>query len=122
MFIDTEKPELVLPSSFFQNYSSIGRWKIQLEITQGQVAGSSSIEFKINSLPIGGQCGINIDNGTSLSTYFEIMCKGWYDPDGKIQTYEFFGKILLFLRKFFIFFQFSLIPIIKSLIREVTIR
>lgn len=86
---------MVFPNTFFQNYSSYGYWKIELVITLGQVEGSSSMQFKINSLPTGGQCGLSIYNGTSLSTYFDIMCLGWRDPDGKIENYEFFGMILL---------------------------
>jgi len=91
VFKGTWKPELVLPTTFFQNYSSYDKWKIDLVITIGQVEGSSSMQFKKNSLPSGGKCGINKFNGTSLSTYFDIICVGWWDPDGKIETYEFFG-------------------------------
>jgi hypothetical protein len=90
---DTNKSELVLPSSFFQNFSSIAYWKIELVITVGEAKGSSSILFKINKLPNGGRCGISNYNGTSLSTYFDIICQSWIDPDGKIDTYEFFGRI-----------------------------
>ena len=53
--------------------------------------GSSSIVFKLHSLPSGGQCSIDQKSGIALSTYFVISCTGWTDSDGIITRYEYYG-------------------------------
>jgi len=62
-------------------------------LINGTIKGAASLNFKMNTLPSGGNCNISSDNGTSLSTVFYIMCQNWTDAEGPIKAYEFFGKI-----------------------------
>jgi hypothetical protein len=91
----SKKKELVIPDSFFGNYSEYTYWKIDLEIIINKtIKGATSLSLKINSLPKNGLCECNTYNGTSLDTIFYIMCQDWKDDDGEIQAYEFFGNTL----------------------------
>ena len=53
----------------------------------------SSLILKINSLPLNGECKVDLLQGISLLTYFTIACSNWTDLDGEIVKYEFMGKI-----------------------------
>ena len=83
-------------SSIFQNYSNAVYWKIDYSISNQYTTGMASLILKTNLLPTNGSCEIDQNNGTSLFTWFTILCTSWYDPDGLISTYEYFGMILLF--------------------------
>ena len=73
-------------------YLDYSFWKIELVITLNQIiTGSSSLIFKLNDLPQEGSCIINPKNGTAFLTYFSIFCQNWYDTDGIIQKYEYYG-------------------------------
>ena len=88
--------ELFISSQLFQhaNYSKISYWKVDLWINN---AGRSSLIFKINETPKNGFCAIDKYNGTSMDTYFQIICSNWIDLDGKITRYEYFGKFISLL-------------------------
>ena len=51
--------------------------------------------FLVNQLPRNGFCDVDLYNGTSLSTTFNIKCLDWIDPDGFIERYEYMGKYLI---------------------------
>jgi hypothetical protein len=85
--------ELTLSSSLFLSNPTIAFWRVEFRTTVNQiVSGQSSIVLKINQLPYNGYCYVDKSSGISLSDYFHIRCENWLDPDGTIQTYEFFGK------------------------------
>lgn len=68
-------------------------WKVEFKAEVNQaVSGFSSITLKINQIPKGGTCYVDKLNGLSLSTNFFIKCIYWWDPDGSIDKYEFYGK------------------------------
>ena len=69
--------------------------------------GSSSLIFKLNDLPKGGSCSINPKNGTAFKTFFTLFCTNWYDTDGVIKIYEYYGfKNLFYLFLIFIYLYF----------------
>ncbi len=51
----------------------------------------SSLILKTNSLPLDGECKVDLLQGISLLTYFTIACSNWTDSDGEIVKYEFMG-------------------------------
>ena len=38
-----------------------------------------------------GSCVVESTNGTAFNTSFILKCSNWYDPDGNIKSYEFYG-------------------------------
>ena len=80
-------------TAIFQKYSSAVYWKIDYIITNQYTNGMVSLILKTNLLPTNGSCSIDQNNGTSLLTWFTIVCSNWYDPDGSVKTYEYFGMI-----------------------------
>jgi hypothetical protein len=93
--IGFQTPNLFILSDIFKKYPS-GEWKVELNINADNVTGLSSLTFKTNSLPMGGTCTIDLEKGIALSTYFVITCMGWYDLDGVISRYEYYGNFLTF--------------------------
>ena len=84
--------------ALFQNNSAIIFWKIELEITLNYVAtGVSSLVFRVNQLPSNGSCTVRPTSGQILTTLFQITCTNWEDPDGSIERYEYFGKLIYFV-------------------------
>lgn len=57
----------------------------------GVSSTSSEIILKINQIPLNGSCLVNLKNGTSLETNFTVTCSNWFDADGNITSYEFYG-------------------------------
>jgi hypothetical protein len=57
----------------------------------GNINATVSLNLKINTLPKNGYCNMSSDNGTSMNTTFYIMCMDWFDSEGAIKAYEFFG-------------------------------
>ncbi len=55
----------------------------------------SSLILKKNQLPTNGICFVDKTNGTSLRTWFKIICSGWIDLDGQIDKYEYMGLKML---------------------------
>ena len=91
---------MLVPSSFFGNYSQHKLWKIELEILINRIIkGAASLNFKMNTLPKNGYCDCSTYNGTSLETVFYIMCQDWKDDEGTIHAYEFFGNFSNFVQK-----------------------
>jgi hypothetical protein len=91
-FKASHRSELVVPSLFFEKYSQYHFWKIELDVLiNGNVKGEVSLNFKMNTLPKNGYCNVSTDNGTSMNTTFYIVCMDWFDEEGMIRAYEFFG-------------------------------
>ena len=83
-----------MKKNLFQSNSKIAFWKVDLTLTIDQYSsGTSSITLLLNQLPRNGYCYVTPSNGISLSTWFNIRCLGWVDPDGYIDRYEFFGTL-----------------------------
>ena len=53
---------------------------------------SAGLTFRLNKMPTGGDCGIDIVSGFVFETQFLIFCIDWFDPDGYVATYEFYGN------------------------------
>jgi hypothetical protein len=89
--------ELTLLSSLFENFSSILYWRIDLRVSQSLSSsiGIASITLRKNIPPSNGYCYCQASTGTSLMTYFIVICKDWIDPDGTISSYQFLGKNLI---------------------------
>ncbi len=76
----------------FQNYSSVFYWKVDFKVTKNSATvGLSSLIFKKNQLPKGGACFVDKYIGVSLQSSFNVICVGWFDPDGSVERYEYFG-------------------------------
>ena len=85
--------ELTLMPSLFSNFSAIFYWRIDLAISQqSSSTGVASLTLKKNQLPINGTCYCQETTGTSLLTFFNVICKDWIDPDGSIASYQFMGN------------------------------
>lgn len=54
---------------------------------------TSQVVVKKNELPQNGSCLVDLANGTSLKTSFQVTCSNWTDPDGSISAYEFYCKL-----------------------------
>ena len=99
-FMGQLSENLTISSFLFQNYSTTTYWKAVLTITtttNGLITnGSNLIIFKTNQVPFNGTCQVNKLEGLALSTNFTITCSNWFDADGYIYSYQFFGKLNLF--------------------------
>lgn len=85
---------MTLKKGLFDANPDASYWKIELQADlNSTLTGSSSILFKLNSLPYGGACFSDAYNGTALETYFLIQCNDWTDSDGHINRYEFYGSL-----------------------------
>ena len=94
--LGTETSELTLLTTLFQNYTNVLYWKIDFNVYNQISTGSASLILKRNLLPTNGYCYVDKANGTSLSTFFNVICTNWVDLDGSISTYEYMGKIKFF--------------------------
>ena len=83
--------ELALFTSLFVNYTNVLYWKLDFTVNNQITIGKASLILKKNFLPTNGYCFVDKINGTSLSTYFNVICTNWIDPDGSIATYEYMG-------------------------------
>ena len=79
--------------SLYSAYSTAPSFLLTYTATTSGVSGSSSIVFQMNQLPTNGSCSVQQTSGIALSDYFGISCPGWYDPDGYIATYQYFGNL-----------------------------
>ena len=91
MQIGLDTNELTLLPALFDAYPNVNYWKIDFIANNGISTGRASLTLKQNILPTGGSCSVDLTTGVSLSTYFNIVCTNWIDPDGSIVTYEFMG-------------------------------
>ncbi len=100
--------ELTLLPSLFENYSSILYWRIELRVglSLSSSIGVASITLRKNLPPSNGYCYCQATTGTSLLTYYIVICKDWIDPDGSISSYQFLGKNL---KKLEFFLKYCLI-------------
>ena len=81
--------------TLFGNFSTIFYWRIDLGVKSQQsssTTGVASLTLKKNQLPTNGTCYCQETTGTSLLTYFNVICKFWIDPDGTISSYQFMGN------------------------------
>jgi hypothetical protein len=84
----------ILPE-LFDLYPSILKWKIDLSIrtvSSSRIrSGISSIVLHRNEIPKGGNCVISPLTGIALHTIFYLNCSNWFDSDGEIVRYEYYG-------------------------------
>lgn len=87
-----------MEKSLFNDNPETRKWKVELTINtlsyeNGYSTGTSSFIVLINQLPNFGSCNIDPLNGTSASTIFTIKCVDWFDPDGSIVKYNYYGRL-----------------------------
>ena len=84
--------DLTVKEDLFQDYASQIVWNIELVVflPNKNVTGSASILFFVNYPPRNGQCDINPKNG-STETLFSISCWNWFDSDGNLDSYAYYG-------------------------------
>jgi hypothetical protein len=94
---------LTLKEEIFHDHSSIIIWKIELEviISSRNVSGKSAISFFVNFPPRFGNCSMNPENG-STKTLFGIKCLNWFDIEGSVFNYVFYGKFISLIKFNFI--------------------
>jgi hypothetical protein len=86
-----------MKKKLFQSNPDIAFWRVDLTLTIDKfMQGESSITLLLNQLPRNGYCYVSPSNGISLSTWFNLKCLNWVDPDGYIDRYEFFGNEKIF--------------------------
>ena len=96
-FKGLDTSELALFTSLFVNYTDVLYWKLDFTVNNQITIGKASLILKKNFLPTNGNCFVDKNNGTSLSTYFNVICTNWIDPDGSIATYEYMGIYIKFI-------------------------
>ena len=89
--------ELTLFPALFQTYSNYPTvtalyFKIDFEVNNQIQTGISSLVLSANILPVQGTCYVDTYIGSSLATWFNIICINWVDVDGYIVNYEFMGR------------------------------
>lgn len=65
--------------------------RVLLKISGANNTASETI-LKLNQIPLNGSCSVSATNGTALDTNFTMTCSKWYDTDGNITSYKFYGK------------------------------
>jgi hypothetical protein len=77
----------------FQSIPLALYWRIDFQVQDDQAnTGQDTLTLKANSLPMNGNCFVDKSSGTSLSTWFNILCTNWNDLDGQIMNYEYLSK------------------------------
>ena len=83
--------------SLYGNYSNILEWKLQLDVSSyfgvSTIKGSTSMVFKLNRVPLGGNCYANIYNATALYDIVTFYFDGWTDLD--VITGDYIAKYVL---------------------------
>jgi len=109
---------LTLLPTLFKHFSNGSFWKVDFIVNYNDdnnnktSTGMSSLILKTNSLPLNGECKVDLLQGISLLTYFTIACSNWTDSDGEIVKYEFMGIK-------YIFFNFkSLFVYLKPILQK----
>jgi hypothetical protein len=73
-------------------------WMVELNmvtVSNGvQSSGSTSMILILNQRPYGGNCSIDLTEGVTYVTFFNIICEGWIDSDGVVTKYEFYATTL----------------------------
>ena len=83
----------------FDKYASIVFWRIDYQIENiHSKQGLASLVLIKNQPPQNGSCSINHFIGIGLQTPFLIECTNWFDLDGSIVRYEYFGKFFYLKR------------------------
>lgn len=93
----SKRKKLALLPELFSSFSNVIHWKVQFEVSSvsteaGVAVGISSVALAVNQLPYNGTCSVFPFNGISMETEFNITCSNWYDPDGEIVRYEYYGN------------------------------
>ena len=93
---ETTKELTLFPSLFASdNLTNIWMFEFQVKsvsLYNGISVGKSSLIVFVNQIPMNGTCTIFPLNGTAISTIFTINCPFWYDPDGEIVKYAYYGN------------------------------
>jgi hypothetical protein len=98
--------DLTIKEKLFRDFPSQTIWKIELNVyvPRTTTSGSTSILFLVNFPPINGSCDITPKNGTT-NTLFSISCWNWFDTDGYLDSFSYYGKkylsIYLFITTFY---------------------
>ena len=101
LVVGAHTSELTLLPKLFLNYSDVLYWKVEFSVISQQATGMASLTFKKNVLPLAGTCFVDKANGTSLLTWFNIICSDWIDTDGSIERYEYLCKCIIILSSLF---------------------
>ena len=88
--------DLTVKEELFQDYSHISVWKVELNVfnPSENTSGSAAVHFLVNFPPINGSCDINPKNG-STDSLFSIVCSNWFDSDGKLDSFSYYGYFTL---------------------------
>jgi hypothetical protein len=99
LYTGENSTELTAFQTLFKSDNLTFVWKFEFEVESvslynGVSTGISSLIVFINQVPNNGSCTIFPLNGTAVSTIFTISCANWYDPDGEIVKYTYFGNYM----------------------------
>jgi hypothetical protein len=95
-FAAKSSSSFTIDNQLFLAYPAINYWKVSISSITNKLAGSSSLVFKINKLPSGGQCSVSPLIGYAKITDFTFVCSNWYDPNGgSISRYEFYSNFFI---------------------------
>ena len=98
----SSQTDLTVKEELFQDYSHISVWKVELNVfnPSENTSGSAAVHFLVNFPPKNGSCDINLKNG-STDSLFSIVCSNWFDSDGKLDSFSYYGYFtLLYLKGF----------------------
>lgn len=90
--------DLTILSDLFMGNPQQIIWKIELNVFSStqNLTGYTSILLYVNFPPIPGSCNVDPLLGTT-STLFTLTCVGWFDSDGLLISYAFYGISLIFV-------------------------
>jgi hypothetical protein len=97
----------------FKSYPNYIFWRVDFIYNITNSYGASSLVFKMNNVPTGGNCNIAPLSGYAAITEFSITCSSWRDSDGSISSYQFlsmhcFLNLQLTKKKFVLFNPFDI--------------
>jgi hypothetical protein len=98
----SSQTDLTVKEELFQDYSHISVWKVELNVfnPSENTSGSAAVHFLVNFPPKNGSCDINLKN-RSTDSLFSIVCSNWFDSDGKLDSFSYYGYFtLLYLKGF----------------------
>jgi thiamine phosphate synthase YjbQ (UPF0047 family) len=84
--------EITLKPNFFSQYTS-SSFSFKFEISFSSFS-SYSLFTLVNQVPTNGICSISSQSNDNTNNLYKITCINWYDPDGVIQTYNFYAWYL----------------------------
>ena len=87
---------LIILKDLFKDYPNVVYWKFKMTVDLLTYANESfttysSLLFYVNFSPLNGTCDAGPKQGT-VETIFSISCDYWFDRDGSIASYSYYGK------------------------------